>query len=145
MQIALIAMTILGCDDTVTQCHYIATAPKQYASVELCDAASQKELSRLGNVNYPSVVAVCEKQETKTSEQTAAAKPIPAPLQPAASTTAKPLQQVAQAEDPGLIAHAMTLISGAGSSAASMGGAVVRWPTHVVSKSYSWLVQRVTP
>lgn len=133
MQIALIAMTILGCDDAVTQCHYIATAPKQYASLELCDAASQKELSRVGNVNYPSVVAVCEKREAKVAQETAAAKPAPAP------------QPVAQAEEPGLIAHAMTLVSGAGSSAASMGGAVVRWPTHVVSKSYSWLIERVTP
>ncbi len=133
MQIALIAMTILGCDDAVTQCHYIATAPKQYASVELCDAASQKELSRVGNVNYPSVVAVCEKREAKVAQETAAIKPAPAP------------QPVAQAEEPGLIAHAMTLVSGAGSSAASMGGAVVRWPTHVVLKSYSWLIERVTP
>lgn len=141
MQIALIAMTILGCDDAVTQCHYIATAPKQYASVELCDAASQKELSRFGNVNYPSVVAVCEKREAKVAEETAAIKPAPAP-QPLAATA---LQPVAQAEEPGLIAHAMTLVSGAGSSAASMGGAVVRWPTHVVSKSYSWLIERVTP
>ena len=140
MQIALIAMTILGCDDAVTQCHYIATAPKQYASVELCDAASQKELSRLGNVNYPSVVAVCEKREAKAAEETAAAGPAPAPQRPVANAL-----PVAQAQEPGLIAHAMTLVSGAGSSAASMGGAVVRWPTHVVSKSYSWLIERVTP
>ena len=33
MQAVLIAMTILGCDDSVSQCNYVATVDKRWETV----------------------------------------------------------------------------------------------------------------
>ena len=47
MQVALIVMTILGCDDTASQCHYVATEQHQWTSVELCKLDTEKTLAYL--------------------------------------------------------------------------------------------------
>ncbi|MBP1849983.1 hypothetical protein [Rhizobium halophytocola] len=54
-------MTILGCDDGLNQCKYVDTARERYVSVELCDAASENILDGYGDINYPTVIAVCQK------------------------------------------------------------------------------------
>ena len=61
MQAALIMMTILGCDDGLDQCKYVDTAKQRYVSIELCDAASEKVLDGYTTVNFPNVIAVCQK------------------------------------------------------------------------------------
>ena len=59
-------MTILGCNDGVSQCQYVATAEKTYSSVALCDAATEPVLTRYSNINYPMVIAVCQKPGERT-------------------------------------------------------------------------------
>lgn len=60
MQAALIIMTILGCDDSATQCHYVEMLDKRWETVEACDAEAEARLSRYNNISYPVVVAVCQ-------------------------------------------------------------------------------------
>lgn len=60
MKTALIVMTILGCDDSATQCHYIDTVDSSWQSVALCDAQSETQMIRYQNSNYPVIAAVCE-------------------------------------------------------------------------------------
>lgn len=54
MKAALIVMTILGCDDNVTQCHYISTVNGDWPSIAQCDTESQKELPRSPTGTTPS-------------------------------------------------------------------------------------------
>jgi len=60
MQAALIIMTILGCDDSATQCHYVEMRDERWATVQSCDAASEDRLRTYSNLDYPVVVAVCQ-------------------------------------------------------------------------------------
>ena len=60
MQAVLIAMTILGCNDSVTQCNYVATVGKHFETVAMCDADSERQLKHYSNISYPTVIAVCE-------------------------------------------------------------------------------------
>ena len=86
MNAAIIAMTILGCDDSVSDCQYVATLQQRWPTIEMCNAVSDKELASFANVSYPVVIAVCQDPtaaETadnvvvppKSAEETAAAKP----------------------------------------------------------------------
>ena len=60
MKTAFIIMTILGCDDSAKQCHYIDQVNTQYDTVQACDGASESALYNYRNRNYPVVVAVCQ-------------------------------------------------------------------------------------
>ncbi|WP_299863777.1 hypothetical protein [uncultured Hoeflea sp.] len=63
MQTALILMTILGCDDSATQCHYLEMLDERWTTIQACNAVSEDRLSAYSNVNYPVVVAVCQTPE----------------------------------------------------------------------------------
>ena len=60
MKAALIVMTIMGCDDSATQCHYIDTVDRSWQTVALCDAQAETYINRHQDKNYPVIVAVCE-------------------------------------------------------------------------------------
>jgi hypothetical protein len=60
MQTALILMTILGCDDSATQCHFVEMLDQRWATIEACDAEAEARLSGYNNISYPVVVAVCQ-------------------------------------------------------------------------------------
>ena len=139
MQTALILMTILGCDDAVTQCNYIATASPRYTSVELCDAASAAQLARFTDAGYPSVVAVCQKPAEADQQQTASAeKPQALPLpETVPQVTAEPEKQ------PGIAARAVTLIGDALPTLDGVRSAIGK-PSHYATASYSWLVRKIT-
>ncbi|KQR67968.1 hypothetical protein [Rhizobium sp. Leaf341] len=57
----LVVMTILGCDDSVSQCHYVDTVKGSWETVAACDSQSQKKLPAYTNASYPVIVAMCEK------------------------------------------------------------------------------------
>ncbi|TCN18480.1 hypothetical protein [Sinorhizobium americanum] len=139
MKAALIVMTILGCDDNVTQCHYISTVNGTWPSIAQCDTESQKELPKFSNRNYPVVVAVCE---TSGSDMTASTEPAPtaapqateAPQQ-AATTPATP------EEKPGQPKRALTWLSGAVPDRQKL-QAIVSAPVHYMEDGYSWVARR---
>ncbi|MGO4135713.1 hypothetical protein ACEQ6A_14250 [Rhizobium brockwellii] len=138
MQAVLIAMTILGCDDSISQCNYVATVDKRWETVSACDAEAERRLKTYVNVNYPSVIAVCE-----APKATAAAEPPkPAPVPAAAPEVA-----VAAPEEPaGRIAGFAEGIAGQVRAHLPSGKSVrdtLTKPVHFVSASYSWVVTRL--
>ncbi|ACP25049.1 hypothetical protein NGR_c12680 [Sinorhizobium fredii NGR234] len=140
MKAALIVMTILGCDDNVTQCHYISTVNGTWPSIAQCDRESQKELPKFSDKNYPVVVAVCETSGTDMAaadpEQAPTATPeINAAPQQAATAPAK------QEEKPGLPKRALTWLGGAVPDREKL-QAIVSAPVHYMEDGYSWVARR---
>ncbi|MBB4504126.1 hypothetical protein [Rhizobium leguminosarum] len=139
MQAVLIAMTILGCDDSISQCNYVATVDKRWETVSACDAEAERRLKTYVNVNYPSVIAVCEAPKAIA----AAEPPKPAPVPAAAPEVA-----VAAPEEPtGRIAGFAEGIAGQVRAHLPSGKSVkstLTKPVHFVSASYSWVVTRLS-
>ncbi len=134
MQAVLIAMTILGCDDSVTQCSYVATVDKRWETVAACDAEAERRLKAYANVSYPSVIAVCE-----APKAVAAAEP-PKPA-PAAIPAPEPVEQPV-----GKLASFAENIAGQVRAHLPSGRDVketLSKPVHFVSASYSWVVTRI--
>lgn len=135
MQTALILMTILGCDDTGSQCHYIRTHQQRWTSIELCDAASEKELTRITDADYPMLVAVCQ-----TPEPALAGSNIPAAEGGAGDATDLPATE--ENERQGLAARAMERIRGALPAVEDLKRLAGK-PVRMVTDSYSWVARKV--
>lgn len=165
MKTALIVMTILGCDDSVTQCHYVATVEKGFTTISECDKRSESEIATHQNKNYPVIVAVCETPDSaaiahdaeadQASARAAAAgsqtgnaaasqpvgsETLPAPVGSAGTlattTTAAPAGQPAT-----LPRRALDLITGVLPSRDQL-KAVVTTPVHTLENGYSWVARR---
>lgn len=134
MQTILVAMTILGCNDAVTQCNYIATVEKQWQTVALCDAASEKQLKHYTNVSYPTVIAVCEPP-----------KPVATPEAPKAVAENTPAPSI-PAETQGRLSAFADRVAGQVRAHLPSGSdmkTVLDSPVHFVSGSYSWVAKRL--
>jgi hypothetical protein len=59
MKEALIVLTLLGCDDTGAQCHYLSTASERFETTDECRAASTRLLSHSTDEDYPVIMARC--------------------------------------------------------------------------------------
>ncbi len=148
MKAALIVMTILGCDDNVSQCHYISTVNGSWPSIAQCDTESQKELPKFSNKNYPVVVAVCE-----TSGQNMVTSIEPGPgIAPSATQQATPTQLPATPQEvatppateeaqPGLPKRALAWLGGAMPDRERL-KAIVTAPVHYMEDGYSWVARR---
>ncbi len=144
---ALIVMTILGCDDSVSQCHYVSTVHGTWETVAICDAESQKQLPKFANSNYPVIVAVCE----KSGEQMANAQD-PAPLPAAqaaldqdhvANPDPVPTPPLAEQQQPSLPRRTLAMISGALPDTSRLRDAVTK-PVHYIEDGYSWVARKFT-
>lgn len=134
MQTAFILMTILGCDDSATDCHHIATLDKRWSSVQLCDAVSEKQLGAYSNANYPVVIAVCQAPEI------VAAAPAPSPD---VTQAAAPIEEASSNERDGTMAQrAMDRVKSILPSKEGM-LRIVNGPVHVVEDGYSWFARRL--
>ncbi|MDP2118310.1 MAG: hypothetical protein Q8K28_00245 [Hoeflea sp.] len=160
MQTALILMTILGCDDSATQCHYVEMLEQRWATIQECDASSEEKLELYANINYPVVVAVCQ---TPGDPGPAAhgGEPVaqPAPVREAAAAAAEagielpkvdipePVAETVQLPganpepEAGIASRALTRISHALPEKETL-KALVAGPVHVVADSYSWMARR---
>jgi len=136
MQAVLVAMTILGCNDSVTQCNYIATVEKQWQTVTMCDADSERQLKQFTNVGYPTVIAVCEPPKPATPPDTPKAVVENIPKPPAPAETQSRLSVFADRVAGQVRAH---LPSGSDMKT------VLVSPVHFVSGSYSWVAKRLHP
>ncbi|MGZ2404624.1 hypothetical protein [Rhizobium ruizarguesonis] len=138
MQAVLIAMTILGCDDSISQCNYVATVDKRWETVAACDAEAERRLKTYVNVNYPSVIAVCEAPKAIAAAEPPKSAPVP---------VAAPEVAVAAPEEPaGRIAGFAEGIAGQVRAHLPSGKGVrdtLTKPVHFVSASYSWVVTRL--
>ena len=144
---ALIVMTILGCDDSVSQCHYVSTVSGTWQTIAVCDAESQKQLPKFSNANYPVIVAVCETAGDKLADATD-----PAPLpesQPAldqahaVAPDPVPAPPVTEQEKPGLPRLTLAMVTGVLPDASALRTAVTK-PVHYIEDGYSWVARKFT-
>lgn len=139
MKTALVLMTFLGCDDSATDCHYLATSQQRWTSIELCDAVSEKELERYANASYPVVVAVCQTPGEQTP-QTVGTQP-PAATAPA-DTAPQASAEVTQKEEESLTKQAISRVSRILPSTEGIKH-LLGTPVRVVENSYSWIAKRL--
>ena len=141
---AMIVMTILGCDDSVSQCRYVSSVSGTWTTIETCDAESQKQLPKFTNSNYPVIVAVCETSGTATADARAHETPakeatvatdIPAPN---AEAVPEPHAQ----EPQGLPRRALALIGGVLPDGTKLRQAVTA-PIHSIGNGYSWIARKL--
>ena len=137
MKAALIVMTIMGCDDSATQCHYIDTVDRSWQTVALCDAQAETYINRHQNKNYPVIVAVCESSGNRMTADVAT------PETPADATagTQIPAPVETAEEKQGLAARALGFVKKAIPDAASLKAAVTT-PVRYAESRYSWVVKR---
>jgi hypothetical protein len=156
MQTALIIMTILGCDDSATQCHYVEMLDERWATIQECDAHSEDRLRGYANIDYPVVVAVCQTPGDSGIEEAAAEQGQPlqdtdsmAPavqeaLVPQVDIPAENTEQAQLSDDEaeaGLAARMLKRVQDALPDAESIKSLVTE-PVHVVTDSYSWVARR---
>lgn len=140
MKAALIVMTIMGCDDSATQCHYIDTVGKSWQTVALCDAQAETYINRHQDKNYPVIVAVCESSGDRMTADVA--KPAPEKQPADAATTAKiPASVKTEEAKQGLAARTLDFVKKAIPDTASLKAAVTT-PVRYAEDGYSWVVKR---
>ncbi|THF54109.1 hypothetical protein E6C51_03190 [Allorhizobium terrae] len=129
MQASLVIMTILGCNDSVSQCQYIATPEQRWVTVERCNADSEKALAEYSNAKFPSVVAFCQKQNISQPEMAAPKPDAPPPVVP-------------EQEKRSLAGRAIATIQEVLPGKADI-KMVFTAPVHVVTDTYAWAVKMV--
>lgn len=134
MRTAMVIMTILGCDDSATDCQYVATLNQRWPSIELCNAVSEKELSAFANVSYPVVIAVCQ-DPTVASAAPATATP---PAAPAPDVT----PQESREEERSMAEKAVDRVNAMLPTRDNVEN-LVKGPVRIVETGYSWVAQRL--
>ena len=127
---ALVLMTILGCDDAATQCHFVAQPEQNWESVAACHADAEARIRAYGDVSYPVVVAFCEEQPEQTAsiEEEAPAAPAlePAPqVKPSPGLAVKALAQIRA-----VLPERDTVTS------------LIQLPADYLGHGYSWVMRR---
>ena len=72
-------MAILGCGEGDADCAQLALAPARYESQAACLAASETEIARHGDAEYPVVVAQCRRADGRAEAVPASQVALPAP------------------------------------------------------------------
>lgn len=132
MQAAIIIMTIMGCDDAGSGCHYVGTPEKRWPSIALCEAASEEQLSLYANrSNYPVLMAACQ-----MPAETVAQKPAPV------ETPVARAPKTESAATPAQVSLATRAIDTARSMLPSTDGVrtLANKPARFVADGYSWVV-----
>ena len=141
MNAALIVMTILGCDDSVTQCHYVTTVNQSWHTVAECDKQSERYITRHQNVSYPVVVAVCESNRDKITAE------LEQPSQPTGSVSAVEQPEAAptpaEAEERrGLAARTLAVVRKVMPDGSRLKSAIKK-PVRYAENGYSWVVSKI--
>lgn len=138
MKTALIMMTILGCDDSVSQCEFVETPAERFVSIELCNAASEQVLGRYTNIGYPTAVAVCQLPPPDITEALVEHSPqTGSDLQQAATVPTEEQQRTLKDRAIDAVREVLP-----GKAQIKM---IFEKPIHVVSESYSWVAKKIVP
>lgn len=139
MNAAIIAMTILGCDDAVKDCQYIATLQQRWPSIEMCNAVSEQQLASFANVSYPVVIAVCQ---DPTAPETAD-NLVPQAKTPESETAAKlpETEEQKREEERGMAARAIGRVTSVLPSSDGI-RTLFGKPVRLVENSYSWVAKK---
>jgi hypothetical protein len=138
MKAALIVMTIMGCDDSATQCHYIDTVGRSWQTVALCDAQAETYINRHQDKNYPVIVAVCESAGDRITAGIAKPSPDATPAKTAAEV---PVPAETAETRQGLAARTLDFVRKAIPDKAALKAAVTT-PVRYAEDGYSWVVKR---
>jgi hypothetical protein len=144
MNSALIVMTILGCNDAATDCHYITTAENRWPSIEMCNSVSEQQLSGYANQAYPMLIAVCQKPEaTEIAKapvpQSRPETAMPAPsAEPAATPAPEP---VTQQEKETLAGRAIQRVKTVLPTTEGV-KTLMTSPVRLVENGYSWVAKK---
>lgn len=131
MNSAIIILTILGCDDSGTECHYVATSEKRWPTIDLCSATSDKELEHYANAPYPVVIAVCQTpEETEVVASTA----------PQTSTPDAVLE-VTEDGERSLAGRAIERVKAVLPTTEGV-RSLMQKPVRLVEESYSWVARK---
>jgi hypothetical protein len=79
---ALIVLSLLGCDDAGSQCHFLRTIEDRFETVEACRDASEVHLQGSAQEDYPTVVAMCSAEFDMARQPVAPEAPAEDSLQP---------------------------------------------------------------
>jgi hypothetical protein len=140
-------MTILGCNDSGTDCHYIATAAQRWPTIALCDAVSEEQLPNYPNQPYPVIIAVCQNPDVAKLPATIPlpqAKPglQPAPeLQPGASAAPEQSTEVTEEEKQSLATRAIERVRNVLPTTEGV-RTLMNKPVRLVEDGYSWVAKR---
>ena len=140
MKAALIVMTIMGCDDSATQCHYIDTVERSWQTVALCDGEAEAHINGHQNANYPVIVAVCESSDDRMTADVAKPAPDVQPAETASEAAAAVVAETADARE-GLTGRTLNFVKKAIPDAAALKAAVTT-PVRYAEDGYSWVVKR---
>lgn len=143
MKAALIVMTIMGCDDSATQCHYIDTVGRSWQTVSLCDAQAETYINRHQNKNYPVIVAVCESSGDRITADVAKPAPDATPADNTLAATEVPVPAETTEAKQGLTARTLNFVKKAIPDKAALKAAVTT-PVRYAEDGYSWVVKRFT-
>jgi hypothetical protein len=133
MNAAIIILTILGCDDSGTECHYVATSQKRWTSIEMCSASSDRELLDHANAPYPVVIAVCqEPQQTEIVES---------PELPASPAPAVASVEVTADGERNLAVRAISRVKAVLPTTEGV-RTLMQKPVRLVEESYSWVARK---
>lgn len=131
MNSAIIILTILGCDDSGTECHYVATSEKRWPTIDLCSATSDTELERYANAPYPVVIAVCQSpQETEIAANTAAQ-----------TSTPNAVLEVTEDGERSLAGRAIERVRAVLPTTEGV-RTLMQKPVRLVEESYSWVARK---
>jgi hypothetical protein len=139
---ALIVMTILGCNDSGTDCNYIATATERWPTVAMCDAVSEQRLPSYANQPYPVIIAVCQNPETAGLPH---AGPVPEgrPAADAGKTVAEAAlaEEVTPEEAETLAGRAIQRVRNVLPTTEGVKTLMVK-PVRLVEDGYSWVARK---
>lgn len=141
MRTAMVIMTILGCDDSTTDCQYVATLNQRWPSVELCNAVSEKELSAFANVSYPVVIAVCQ-DPTVASAATTSPSTVPKSQEVPADFSAVRTLEEQREEERSMAAKAVDRVNNMLPTRGNVEN-LIKGPVRIVENGYSWVAQRL--
>lgn len=142
MNPALIVMTILGCNDAGTDCHYIATAENRWPSVALCDSVSEQQLAGYTNQPYPLLIAVCQTPEATDVASAPAQQPGPLEQASAAPAALEP-EPVTPQEKETLAQRALERVKNVLPTTEGVKTVMTR-PVRLVEGSYSWIAKKLS-
>ncbi|RWX75397.1 hypothetical protein EPK99_16970 [Neorhizobium lilium] len=151
MNSALIVMTILGCNDSGTDCHYIATVNQRWPTVALCDSVSEEQLPTFANQPYPMIIAVCQNPDVAKLPATIPLPQAKPKTQEAAQSTpstpqgiTQPATDVSEEEKQSLAARAIERVRNVLPTTEGV-RTLVNKPVRLVEDGYSWVAKRFQP
>jgi hypothetical protein len=142
MNSALIVMTILGCNDSATDCRYITTVEQRWPTVALCDSVSEERLPSFANQPYPVIIAVCQNPD-EAIETAAKTKPLPQQDQASAEVPVapEPGSAVSEEQKQSLASRAIQRVRNVLPTTEGV-KTLVTTPVRLVEGGYSWVAKR---